>query len=368
MSGNELAPKTAVAKTPAAKNIVICLDGTGNQIRAGRNTNVLRLFRALENTTGLQKVYYDPGVGTFSSAGAWTRVGRWWSRMLGLAFGVGTKTNLAEAYTYLMNHWEPGDRIYLFGFSRGAHSARALAGMLHLIGIPRPSSENLVQYAIGTYARRHEWTDDDRKEAAEFSSTVCRAVDGGFSVPVQYLGVWDTVSAPGIFRRDLLFEDTGRLESVLAGRHAISIDEKRRPFREYPVSNPRIEEAWFAGVHSDVGGGFPEHELADISLRWVLDDAVTHGLLLREREELRDLPTPDTHSATVKVHTMSRIWDLVIPRPRKPARGVRVHASVRTRREAQPTYGPRLHDPVWVDENWCARPGAPAVGTPLRTG
>ncbi|MGW5072390.1 DUF2235 domain-containing protein [Rhodococcus sp. NPDC004095] len=341
------------------KNIVICLDGTGNRIRASGNTNVIRLFRALENTAGRQIVYYDPGVGTFSSAGAWTAIGRWWSRMLGLAFGVGVKTNLAEAYTFLMNHWEPGDRIYLFGFSRGAFTARALAGMLHRIGIPRPSSENLVQYAIAAYSRRRAWTVDDREEAKEFSSTVCRAVDGAgkgrFSVPVHYLGVWDTVSAPGIFRRALRFESTRRLKNVRAGRHAVSLEEKRRPYRLYRVDNPRIDEVWFSGVHSDVGGGFSDdHRLADISLMWMLDGAYRHGLLLRERHELRELPTVTAGDAVGKVHRMSWLWAFVGRGSRKPGPGARVHDSVRLRREERPDEKcVRLQEPVWVDPGWC---------------
>ncbi|TQF66469.1 DUF2235 domain-containing protein [Rhodococcus spelaei] len=341
---------------PAPKRIVVCFDGTGNQIRATRNTNVIRLFRALENTAGEQILFYDPGVGTLSAAGAHTRIGRWYSRMLGLAFGLGLKTNLADAYTFLMNHWEPGDQIFIFGFSRGAYTARALAGLLHLIGIPRQASDNLVEYAIATYARRHKWTDADRAEAAEFSSTLCRAVDGSFSIPVHYLGVWDTVSAPGIFRRDLSFPNTHHLSNVLAGRHAISIDEKRRPYRQDPVRNPRIEEAWFAGVHSDVGGGFEEHELSDISLMWVLDGARTHGVQLRRTEELRELPTLEPADATARVHPTGWIWSLLIWRHRRPAPGVNVHASVRLRREHDPSYGSRLQDPNWVDEGWDRHP------------
>ncbi|RZI53859.1 MAG: DUF2235 domain-containing protein [Pseudonocardia sp.] len=335
------------------KNIVVCLDGTGNQIRASGNTNVIRLFRALENNAGRQILYYDPGVGTFSAAGAWTRTGRWFSRLLGRAFGVGMKTNLAEAYTFLMNHWEPDDKIYIFGFSRGAYTARALAGLLHTVGLPRPSSENLVQYAIATYARRRNWTDADRKEATEFARTVCRSVNGGFSIPVHYMGIWDTVSAPGIFRRDLLFENAGALENVVAGRHAISIDEKRRPYREFTVQNPRMEEAWFAGVHSDVGGGFEDAELSNISLMWVLKGACANDVELREFAELRELPTVVESDAMGAVHRMGRIWALATYRHRKPAPRAKVHDSVRVRISANPAYRPILRDPVWVDEDWC---------------
>ncbi|MXQ76095.1 DUF2235 domain-containing protein [Rhodococcus rhodochrous] len=344
-----------VARRKGSKNIVLCFDGTGNEIRAKGNTNVVRLFRALENTTGEQVTYYDPGVGTFSSAGASTRVGQRISRTLGLAFGVGIKTNLAEAYTFLMKQWEPGDRIYLFGFSRGAHTARAFAAMLHLVGLPRASSENLVQYAIAAYARRRSWDSDDFACAEQFATTVCRASNGTFSVPVHYLGIWDSVSAPGIFEKDYHFEKTAELPNVESGRHAISIDEYRRPYRVDKVANDRIEEVWFSGVHSDVGGGFEDCRLADISLRWVLEGALDHGVLLRRTVSLRQLPKPEQTSATATPTRMSRIWWLIgrgtreiLGGTRSPE-GLKVHESVRLREDR---LAARLRNPHWVDPEW----------------
>ncbi|GGG05670.1 hypothetical protein GCM10007304_19760 [Rhodococcoides trifolii] len=372
--------------TTAPKNLVICLDGTSNEIRAHGNTNVVRILQALsENNMAdhspdcpftdtdhyetdpcpryrpQQFLYYDPGVGTFSSPSVWTPFGRWVSRMAGQAFGLGMKTNLTEAYTFLMNNWNPGDRIYIFGFSRGAFTARALAGLLHVIGIPRRSSENLVQYAINAYARRTEkWGPDDYDSAENFRRTVCRvavsdpaervAARAGesqtskFSVPVEYLGLWDTVSAPGIFRREMLFPCADSLENVRHGRHAVSLHERRLPFQPRTVvprpnattpyaANPDIEESWFAGIHSDIGGSKPRNTgLGNITLMWVLAGAVGRHIVLRQRAEDRGLPVLDRAMANEPCNANSRIWRLAGSRTRRPQVGIdRLHASVRDR-------------------------------------
>ena len=116
------------------KNIVLYLDGTNNQLRAADNTNVVRLFSLLELQDPAKQVgYYDPGVGTFSTPGAWSPPARMLSRYVGLMFGAGLRQNLGEAYSFLVSTYEPGARIYIFGFSRGAYSARALTGLLDFI-------------------------------------------------------------------------------------------------------------------------------------------------------------------------------------------------------------------------------------------
>lgn len=136
-----------------SRRIVICLDGTGNQVGAHHPTNVVKLYGMLATENpGRQLLYYDPGVGTLSAATARGPLSRRLSRLTGLAFGTGLRTNLAEAYTYLMRHWEPGDAVYVFGFSRGAYTARALVGMLNKPGLMRPGAENLVPYAVAKYA------------------------------------------------------------------------------------------------------------------------------------------------------------------------------------------------------------------------
>ena len=140
--------------------------------------------------TTKQIAYYDPGVGTFASAGAWTGFARWLSRTGGLIWGAGLRENLGDAYLWLMQHWEPGDRVYVFGFSRGAFTARALVGMLRTIGLMRPGSENQLQYAVAAYARKGGSESDERssdeawKEIHRFSGLFARKVDGRSTIPV----------------------------------------------------------------------------------------------------------------------------------------------------------------------------------------
>jgi uncharacterized protein (DUF2235 family) len=203
-----------------AKNVVVCLDGTGNQVKARGSTNVVRLYELLDlRDPGRQVAYYDPGVGTFSAAGAWTPAARTLSRGLGLALGTGMRQNLAEAYRYLMETWEPGDPLYVFGFSRGAYTARALAGMLYRVGLLRPGAENLVPYAVGVYARNRGedadlsgdegWDRIDRFSAAFARTTRNRSR----AVPITFLGAWDTVKAAGILNWDLTWPYTRQLRT-----------------------------------------------------------------------------------------------------------------------------------------------------------
>ncbi|WBM80402.1 DUF2235 domain-containing protein [Cryobacterium breve] len=143
-----------------ARNLVICLDGTGAQPRARGDSNVIKVFGMLDLTDPTKQIaYYDPGVGTFSSSASWGPLARWLSRVGGLAFGNGLRQNLGEAYTWLMQEWDPGDRIFVFGFSRGAYTARALSGMLRTIGLLHAGSENLVPYAVSEFTKRSK---DDR--------------------------------------------------------------------------------------------------------------------------------------------------------------------------------------------------------------
>src|SRR4051812_21990256 len=129
------------------RNIIICCDGTNNEF-GDINTNVVRLIQVLDRTPGTQYLYYDPGVGTLPEPGAWGKLNGWISKIAGLAFGAGLEWKVQEAYTYLMDWWEPGDRVFLFGFSRGAYGARVLAGMLHAVGLLPKGAYNLVPYAM----------------------------------------------------------------------------------------------------------------------------------------------------------------------------------------------------------------------------
>jgi len=364
-----------------SKKIVICLDGTGNQMKATGQTNVATVFRMLDLSDPAAQIgFYDPGVGTLSAANARGGAGRWLSRMSGLAFGSGINTNLAEAYSYLVQHWRPGDDLYIFGFSRGAYTARALAGMLTRPGLLRPGSENLIPYAVHQYANNKTYTSRDRADMAEFSHAFCWGTEDRplfphwrgedaydtkwHCVPISYLGIWDTVKAAGILRiGDLRWPFTHQLFNAHKIRHAVSIDEYRRPYRYYPA-DPRhdgLQEAWFAGVHSDVGGTFePDHRLAAIALKWVVEGALAQHLLLRPGA-LPRLSAVDESCALGEIHAMGKVWLLAGYRKRKIPQDAKLHASVRMRRKLDPSYLPDLVDAEredrWIDPDW-TRPAA----------
>jgi uncharacterized protein (DUF2235 family) len=316
-----------------------------------------------------QLLYYDPGVGTMSSATANGPLGRRLSRLGGLAFGTGLRANLAEAYTYLMRHWEPGDSVYVFGFSRGAYTARALVGMLNKPGLMRPGAENLVPYAVAKYAFNQD-IDRSQQEVARFSRAFCRHTHrdplweevkrndpkqvSRYAVPVSYLGLWDTVKAAGILRLGTLrWPYTRSLPNAARIRHAVSLDEKRRPYREYLVK-PRpepvrdtLEEVWFAGVHSDVGGTFDhakgEPLLSAITLKWITD-GVRENLLLRDGA-YAEATALSKEFAGAPVHRNGPLWFLAGRRPRAVPEDAVFHASVRLRQEQDPAYRRGLPDP-----------------------
>jgi uncharacterized protein (DUF2235 family) len=233
--------------------------------------------------------------------------------------------------------------------------------MLHLIGVTRPGADNLVRYAVSNYARTNpRWADQDWHQARQFASIMSRDVAGHHSVPVTYLGLWDTVKAPGILRRSMVWPFTRELPNVLAGRHAVSIDEKRRPFRDYLVepNESAIEEVWFAGVHSDIGGGFLDKPcLGDIGLKWVVEGAQQAGLLLGD-----DLPLPalNIDNATATIHRMAWYWILLTYRRRPVPANAFIHASVAQRMATQPGYGRHLPRDAWADPGWLTdAPGSP---------
>lgn len=344
------------------KNIVICLDGTNNKLRAAVNTNVVRLFAMLELGDASRQVgYYDPGVGTFSSPSAWTPPARTLSRFAGLTFGAGPRQNLGEAYTYLVAHYQPGDRIYLFGFSRGAYTARALTGMLEVFGIFRPGSENLIPYAVNAYARQERRSADEEDTREFFAGLRMYAKTHGTSIPncnkdhvaVDFVGLWDTVKAAGTIGRQLRWPFTRQMPHAATVRHAVSIDEARRPFVNYLVHAPDqrhllaqkdqdLLEVWFAGVHSDVGGMFAEGTpLSDIPLKWMADEALAKGLLLRRRAYSTTAKLDGVDPAGA-IHRNSHWWRLLGPGGRTVPDGALVHASVEARVKADPAYATRL--------------------------
>ncbi|MFC3816784.1 T6SS phospholipase effector Tle1-like catalytic domain-containing protein [Lysobacter sp. GCM10012299] len=267
-----------------SRNLVVCLDGTGNAYGSA-NTNVVKIYAMLDHDPHQQIAYYDPGVGTFSAQGAWTRASKWLTRVMGLAFGYGLATTLAESYGFLQRNYRPGDRVYIFGFSRGAYAARALAGMVHKVGLLRPELRDLVPYAVDIFKKENR-------------SSVIHGFRDTFSrpCPVHFLGLWDTVSSVGWVWNPKVLPYTRDNPSVAIVRHAVSIDERRAFYRTNlwndSAADQDVRQTWFPGVHSDIGGSYPEHEagLAQLALQWMACHAQSAGLLVDPVAQQRLLP------------------------------------------------------------------------------
>jgi hypothetical protein len=272
-----------------AKNIVVCCDGTGNEYGT-ENSNVVKLYSTLM-VNEEQVAYYHPGVGTMGSATARNRFQEGWDRLKGLAFGYGLLDNISDAYRYLMDTYADGDQIYLFGFSRGAYTVRALGGLLRMFGLLCRGNDGLIPYILRMYAQR-------TRSAAGMSRTFEMAE--GFKdtysrdVLLHFVGVWDTVNSVGWVWDPIRLPYTACNPIMKNGRHAVSIDERRcyyrdnlwgEPFtpenKEYRVPQD-VKQVWFAGVHSDVGGSYPEGEsgLSKVTLEWMLGEAAGKGLKL----------------------------------------------------------------------------------------
>src|SRR5215469_907820 len=271
------------------KNIVVCCDGTGNEF-GDSNSNVVKLASTLVIDEG-QVSYYHPGVGTMGSPNARTWLGRQWDVLRGLAFGYGITFNIANAYHYLMQTYEPGDQIYLFGFSRGAYTARALGGLLDMYGLLHKGNEGLIPYITEKFATRTKETQGIARtlDVAEgFKQTFCQ------DVQIHFVGVWDTVSSVGWISDPVVIPFTANNPIMEIGRHAVSIDERRCFFRDNLWGKPfqpgepgfrvhqDVKQVWFAGVHSDIGGSYPEGEsgLSKITLEWMLKEAIDKGLIV----------------------------------------------------------------------------------------
>lgn len=263
------------------KNIVVCCDGTGKQL--GRHeTNVAKLYRLLDRRPGRQVAFYDAGVGTAApppAAPGAPSPGRV-DRLRGLAFGRGLRENVHEAYRRVAQAYEDGDRIYLFGFSRGAFTVRALAGLIYRCGLLIKPSDA----AVGAAVRLH-WNDANGEAIGEFEEAFAPR-----RPMIEFLGVWDTVKSVG-YLNPVCLRYTRHNRAVRAVRHALALGERRSFFQvtswgwvpsTLEGEAQDVKEVWFAGVHSDVGGGYAEQEsgLALICLAWMVSEALGHGLLI----------------------------------------------------------------------------------------
>jgi hypothetical protein len=256
------------------RRLIVCCDGTWNAADAGPSaTNVVRMLRCIapqaEDGTS-QIARYNPGVGT----------GNPLDRMLGGAMGLGLAPAIRDVYAFLVNNYVPGDEIFLFGFSRGAFTARSIAGLIGSIGLLHPTE-------MGRF------TDAWCRSEAPGEQRDLEALDTCFprrtrDVPIRCIGVWDTVGALGVPGNRVLkgwhpCAETYRFYDTTLGMHvnyafqALAIDERREPFEPVLWNTTRdaapdqvIRQVWFAGVHADIGGGYADHGPADIPFPWML--------------------------------------------------------------------------------------------------
>ncbi|PZQ51356.1 MAG: peptidoglycan-binding protein [Rhodovulum sulfidophilum] len=311
------------------KRIVICCDGTWNRLDARKRTNVAKLSEAILGTAieadgraVTQVVYYLDGVGAGRGTGGLARAT---DRLLGGAFGWGLDALITEAYRFLVLNYEPGDEIYLFGFSRGAYCARSLCGLIRRAGIVERQHAGRIPEALALYRDASPGAatvgEKARRFRARYSAHVstlpswaepdeatwrARAEPASNPEPLRlrlaYLGVWDTVGSLGVPKglvggalaatgpmRHYRFHDAKLSPLLDAARHAVAIDERRSDFEptlwslrdvedEAGLDPANYPQEWFPGVHGAVGGGGADERLSSAALIWVLDGARARGL------------------------------------------------------------------------------------------
>jgi len=268
------------------KRIAVFCDGTWNtpdKLNDGKlcQTNVVKMANAMSPNSldgTIQLLYYDTGIGSEGSAT---------KRIFDGATGSGISDKIQQAYHFLINNYEKGDELFLFGFSRGAFTVRSLSGLIRNSGILKVENINLVPKAYGIYRSRHPRYQPREVEATLFRKTY--AVEE--TTRIKFIGVWDTVGAlgnplimKGFGNRKNEFHDTQLSSRIDYAYHALAIDENRKNFEatlwlQQPHSTGQVlEQVWFAGAHSNVGGGYPESGLSDIALQWMLEKAQSCNL------------------------------------------------------------------------------------------
>ena len=276
------------------RNLIVCCDGTWNTPDQKQDgvpvpTNVVRLHNAvarLDDQGSEQLKYYHPGVGTD---------GKWWEKLAGGTVGVGLSKNIMSAYKWLGVNYQDDDHIFLFGFSRGAYTARSLGGMVSTCGLLDLSSlseKEVWKRVDAAYKRGYRGKKHKSEWARDWACH--RSTDAAF--PIFFLGVWDTVGALGVpddmailnlldSRRKYAFHDTTLGPEVVHARHAVAIDEMRASFAPTlwtgVQSGRDVKQIWFPGVHCDVGGGYREKGLSDGTLKWMMDEATAVGLVFQ---------------------------------------------------------------------------------------
>lgn len=272
------------------KRIVVCSDGTWNlrdqldkSTGKRRPTNVTKVARGVlaRAPDGIdQVVYYHDGVGT----------GGGMDKYSGGAFGSGIENNVRNIYRFIAYNYLPGDELYLFGFSRGAFTVRTLTGFMNQVGLLQKDDDYYVPEIYACYESTHE------RGSAEWNHAFRKVKDHQPAPPIRMIGVWDTVGAlgaPGVMGhffngKKYQYHDVGLTPQIQHAYHAMALDERRKPFIPDLWKRPlnwagTVEQAWFAGVHSNVGGGYPRDGLANEALHWMIEKAERLGLAFDQK-------------------------------------------------------------------------------------
>jgi uncharacterized protein (DUF2235 family) len=338
------------------KRIVICADGTWNRpekdLAKDFPTNVLRLARAVSpvGEDGVpQQVFYDWGVGSY------------YDQVVGGATGKGLNKNIMDDYRYIVQNYAPGDEIFLFGFSRGAYTVRSLCGLLNNCGILKRPDARLIQAAFDHYKRPGKAYAPRGDKSIAF-----RLAHSHPQQRIHFVGVWDTVGALGIpfsflglLDKKDEFYDTKIGPNIATARHALAIDELRSDF-EPTVWQPRpgldLQQVWFAGVHSNIGGSYaPDKEtgglLSDIPLAWMMRQAGEAGLTLESHlaAGLNGRFDATLHNSRRHIYRSKRPFYRPIAHGKGP---VLIHSSVKQRWEAVPKYRPRNLAEYLENHDW----------------
>lgn len=294
------------------KRLAFFLDGTWNTHH--NNTNVWRLGAMADPNVHDQLVYYGQGVGT-----------RFGEKYRGGAAGHGIDDEIIDAYSWLVRHFESGDEIYIFGFSRGAYAARSFSGLIAKCGVLRPGAPLSIEQLYKRYRRRTDKTINQLLADPQAASSIEErwVMQYCISINIKFVGIWDTVGslgAPWLNSQDRIerfrFLDTHlRMKNEYAF-HALALDEHRRKFEPTfwtrTVDNQsgedvaagrslnHVEQRWFPGAHANVGGGYPSDVLAQRPLHWIMEKAAKLGLRFRSGftpdEQSHDAPIADSYA------------------------------------------------------------------------
>lgn len=333
-------------------NIIVCSDGTWNRPEKDDDdtpTNVLRVARAI--TPENQHVYYDWGVGSYHDV------------ILGGITGKGLAKNITDGYRYIVQNYKDGDKIYLFGFSRGAYTSRAISGLINNCGILKREEAHLIEEAWDIYRNESEECKPEGEESKRFRSQYSHP-----SKQVHFVGVWDTIGALGIpfsvlglFDKDEQFYDSKVGPNVSFARHALAIDEKRSDYSPTIWQNRagvNLKQMWFAGVHCDVGGSYSPDQntrlASDTALRWIVEEAQAQGLAIEEHllnklaETNTPTPLPELNESRIHFFRLKRPKD----RKLRVSKTIKVHPSVKVRYDNDPNYRPDNLTTLLKSKGW----------------